>query len=122
MNIDLDLCVIRLAKGERISLKLAEILDEIDVTTIHFYEIPVERPTKLHHHEYDEYWLFTEGNTTVTLRSLDGIEKTYQIGPGDLIATPKGVWHGHVPSTKVKGIEFASVIPEGVQRREMLYE
>lgn len=122
MDINLDSCVIRLAKGERISSELAEVLDEIDVTTIHFYEISVTRPTKLHHHEYDEYWLFTEGNTTVTLRSSDGEEKTYKVSAGDLIATPKGIWHGHVPSTTVKGIEFASVIPEGMHRREMLYE
>jgi len=122
MNIDLDLCVIRLAKGERISPELAEVLDDIDITTIGFYEIPVERPTKLHYHQCDEYWLFTEGNTTVTLKSPDGVEKSYQIGPGVLIATPKGVWHGHTPSTTVKGFEFASAVPEGVERREMRYE
>lgn len=105
-----DVCVIRLSKGERISAELTQVLDEVNIASIHFFAVPPERPTELHYHDFDEYWLFTEGTTTVTLRLPDGTKKEYKIGPYDLIATPKGVEHGHIPNETVKGFEFVSKI------------
>ena len=67
-----DLCVIRLDKGESISAELTGILDELDIASIQSFTVPPERPTELHYHDFDEYWLFTEGSTTVTLRLPDG--------------------------------------------------
>ena len=111
-----DPCVIRLGKGEGISAELAEILDEVDITSIGSFTVPPEQPTELHYHDYDEYWLFTEGTTTVTLRLPDGAEKEYEIGPYDLIATPKAVEHGHIPNETVKGIQFVSKIKQDARR------
>ncbi len=105
-----DLCVIRLNKGERISAELAEILAEVDMTSVGYFALPKENPTELHYHDFDEYWLFTEGTTTVTLRLPDGTMKEYEIGPYDLIATPEGVEHGHIPNEDVKGLQFVSKI------------
>lgn len=110
-----DVCVIRLGKGERISAELTEVLDEVDTASIHVFAVPPDRPTELHYHDFDEYWLFTEGTTTVTLRLPDGTKKEYEIGPYDLIATPKGIEHGHIPNETVKGFEFASKIRPGAQ-------
>ena len=105
-----DLCVIRLGKGERISAELAEVLDEVDIASIGSFSIPEDQPTELHYHDFDEYWLFTEGSTTVTLRLPDGTKQEYNIGAYDLIVTPSGVEHGHVPKGNVKGIQFVSKI------------
>ncbi|MEK7396292.1 MAG: hypothetical protein AAB116_05100 [Candidatus Poribacteria bacterium] len=120
MALTTDMCVIRLGKGERISAELAEILDEVNIASIHSFAVPPDHPTELHYHDFDEYWLFTEGATVVTLRLADGTKKEYEIGPYDLIATPKGVEHGHVPSTTVKGFEFVSKIRQG-SRQGHLY-
>ncbi len=111
-----DLCVIRLSKGERISAELAEVLDEVDIASIGSFTVPPEHPTELYYHDYDEYWLFTEGTTAVTLRLPDGTEKEYEIGPYDLIATPKSVEHGHVPNETVKGLQFVSKIRIGARQ------
>jgi len=110
-----DVCVIRLGKGERISEELAEVLDEVNISSIHAFEVPAERPTELHYHDYDEHWLFTEGATTLTLRLPDGTKKEYEIGPYDLVATPKGVEHGHIPKGTVKGLQFVSEIRQGAR-------
>jgi len=110
-----DVCVIRLSKGERISAELTEVLDEVNIASLHSFAVPPERPTELHYHDFDEYWLFTEGTTTVTLRLPDGTKKEYEIGPYDLIATPKGVEHGHIPNETVKGFEFVSKIKPGAR-------
>jgi mannose-6-phosphate isomerase-like protein (cupin superfamily) len=97
----LDACVVRLGEGERISRVLEGILDEVDIASIHIYTLSPENPAGLHYHDFDEYWVFMEGATTVTLRS-GGETKQYQLGPGDLVATPKGVEHGHSPQTLTK--------------------
>jgi len=110
-----DLCVIRLGEGKGISIELAKILDEIDTTSISFFTVPPERPTELHYHDYDEYWLFTEGSTTVTLRLPDGTNKEYMIGSYDLIVTPKGVEHAHIPNETVKGFQFVGKIKQGAR-------
>ena len=110
-----DVCVIRLGKGERISQELAEVLDEVNIASIHAFTVPPERPTELHYHDYVEHWLFTGGATTVTLRLPDGTAIEYEIGSGDLIATPKGVEHGHIPKETVTGFEFLSVISPGAR-------
>jgi len=107
-RIALDACVVRLGQGERVSPELASKLGEIDVGSIHIFALPPDKPAGLHYHDFDEYWLFIEGNTTVSLRSEDGTTKQYQVGPEDLIATPKGVEHGHAPKTPTRYIQFSS--------------
>lgn len=116
MAITTDMCVIRLSRGERIGKDLKQALDPADIGSIASFAVPKNRPTELHYHDYDEYWYFTEGVTSVTLRTSDGVSKSYRIGPGDLVVTPKGVEHGHTPDDIVKGIQWVSVIqPEARQ-------
>jgi len=114
-KINTDLCVVRLGKGERISEELAAILEEVDIASIGSFTVPPEQPTELHYHDFDEYWLFTEGTTIVTLRLSDGTSKEYEIGPYDLVATPEGVEHGHIPKETVKGLQFVSKIRPGTR-------
>ena len=105
-----DPCVIRLGRGERISEELAEVLAEVDIASIGSFVVPPEQPTELHYHDFDEYWLFTGGKTTVTLRLPDGTSKEYEIGAYDLVVTPEGVEHGHIPDEVVRGLQFVSKI------------
>jgi mannose-6-phosphate isomerase-like protein (cupin superfamily) len=116
MSLTTDLCVIRLGKGEHIPGELVGILDEVNIASIHAFTVPPKQPTELHYHDFDEYWLFTEGSTTVTLRLPDGTKKEYEIGPYDLIVTPKSVEHGHIPNETVKGFEFVSKIRQDARQ------
>ena len=113
---DTNLCVIRLNDGERVSGTLRNVLDTPDMTTIGPFTVSKDRPTELHYHDFDEYWLFTEGMTTVTLRTADGQANSYRIGPGDLVVTPKSVEHGHTPDDIVKGVQWVSVIAHNARR------
>lgn len=106
----IDEYVVRLDRGEGVSKDLSRVLDPADMGSIGHFAISKDRPTELHYHDYDEYWYFTEGTTTVTLRTPDGTSKSYQIGPGNLVVTPRRVEHGHVPDDVVKGIQWVSVI------------
>ena len=113
---DTNLCVIRLSEGERIGDVLGKVLDTPDMTTIGAFAVSKENPTELHFHDFDEYWYFTEGMTTVTLRNADGQSESYRIGPGDFVVTPKGVEHGHTPDDVVKGVQWVSVIHPDARR------
>lgn len=106
-----DMCIIRLGQGERINAELQNMLASVDMATIGQFTVSKEHPTELHFHDYDEYWYFTEGTTTVTIRTPDGTSKSYRIGPGDFVVTPAGVEHGHIPDEVVKGIQWVSQIP-----------
>ena len=48
-----------------------------------------ETPLELHYHDFDEYWFIVNGHTE---GETDG--KTWQLKPGDLIATARGYEHG----------------------------
>ena len=111
-----DVYVIRLSQGEKLGEDLQALLDTADMGSIGSFAVSKDRPTELHYHDFDEYWCFTEGTTTVTLRTPDGTSKSYRVGPGDLIVTPKGVEHGHVPDDGVKGIQWVSVIQPDARR------
>lgn len=113
---DINACVIRLGQGERVSKALGECLDTPDMTTIGAFSVSKEHPTELHYHDYDEYWYFTEGMTTVTLRTADGQRASYRVSAGDLVVTPKGIEHGHVPEDVVKGVQWVSVIHPDARR------
>ena len=118
-----DMYVIRLGEGERLSENLRNQLASANMGSIASFSVSKDQPTELHFHDFDEYWYFTEGTTTVTLRTPDGTSKSYRIGPGDLVVAPKGVEHGHIPDGIVKGIQWVSVIEpearEGHLHREL---
>jgi len=109
------MCVISLGKGQCMSRELYAILDKVDIGSIHQFILPPETPAELHYHDFDEYWLFIEGTTTVTLRLADGTKSQYDVVPGDLVATPKGVEHGHTPRTVTKYIQFTGKIRPGAK-------
>ncbi|MCZ6677589.1 MAG: cupin domain-containing protein [Candidatus Poribacteria bacterium] len=111
-----DQYVIKLSQGERVSEAVQAQLDAADMGSIGHFAVSKDQPTELHYHDYDEYWYFTEGTTTVTLRTADGESQSYRIGAGDLVVTPKGVEHGHTPDDVVKGIQWVSVIDPNARR------
>ncbi len=112
---NLDFCVIRIGKGERLSKELVNILDPVDIGTLHHFVVLSDKPTELHYHDFDEYWYFTEGTTVVTLRLPDRTSKRYHIEPGILVVTPRGVEHGHTPCETVMGVEFVSKLRPGAK-------
>ena len=77
---DPSICTIRLWKGERISEKLAELLNPVDPASFHECRLPPNTDVELHYHDMDEYWLFRSGHPTVTLRSPSGITKQVKLG------------------------------------------
>ena len=46
-----------------------------------------------YHHEFDEYYLFTDGNAIVVSKSDDGKEEFIYAGKGDCLFVPQGVVH-----------------------------
>ena len=117
---NLDLCVIRLSKDQHMSKSLTNTLDSVDIGTISQFVVTAEHHTELHFHDFDEYWFFTKGNTIVTLRLPNRTGKKYQIGPGDLVVTPKYVEHGHTPHGMVSGIQWNGEI-KSTARKGHLY-
>ena len=61
-------------------------------------------------------WLFTSGETVVTLRLEDGTSKQYDVSAGTLIVTPRGVEHSHTPRTEVEGYQWCGVLRPGARR------
>jgi mannose-6-phosphate isomerase-like protein (cupin superfamily) len=116
MDIDLARCVVRLGLGEKIAPELAATLDPVNIASIRWYKIPTTRPTEMHYHDYDEYWLFTAGETVVRLRLENGTSQEFEVKPGTLIVTPRGVEHAHTPRTEMQGAEWSSVLRPGVKR------
>lgn len=49
--------VVRIRKGERISGKLAELLNPINASSFHEFRLPANAQVELHYHDFDEYWL-----------------------------------------------------------------
>ena len=116
MAIDLDKCVVRLNRHERISNELSAVLDPPDIAGIQWFRILPDRPTEMHYHDFDEYWLFTSGETVVTLRAEDGTVRKFEVSGGTLIVTPRGVEHGHTPRTEMEGYQWCSVLRPGARK------
>ena len=113
---DTNLCIIRLGEGERVGDTLGKVLDTPDMTTIGAFVVSKEHPTELHYHDFDEYWYFTEGITTVTLRTADGQSESYRVGPGDLVVTPKGGMDIFQMMSLKHGVQWVSVIHPDARR------
>ena len=116
MAMSTDVYFIKLGQGDRLGENLKPLLDTVDMGSIGSFTVSKDQPTELHYHDFDEYWYFTEGRTTVTLRTAEGTSKSYRVEAGDLVVTPKGVEHAHVPDNVVKGIQWISVVQPGVRR------
>ena len=105
-----DLCIAKLRAGERVSEALAIHLDPVDMTSMHEYVLPANTFVELHYHDFDEYWLFTEGHPEITLRLPDGTTKVYTLGPGDLVATLHGVEHTLSADHTLRYFQFSSAL------------
>ena len=116
MLIALDKCVVKLSHRERISPELAGVLDTADIAGIQWFRIPPDRPTEMHYHDFDEYWLFTSGETVVALRTEDGTVRKFEVSGGTLIVTPRGVEHGHTPRTALEGYQWCSIQRPGARK------
>ncbi len=103
-----DHCIIRLRDGEKVLESLANLLDPVDVTSMHEYTLAAHTPVELHYHDFDEYWLFTEGHPSVTLRLSDGTTGIYNLNPGDLVATLRAVEHTLTADHTLTCFQFSS--------------
>ena len=103
-----DICVVPLRDGKKVPDTLADLLDPVDMTSIHEYILAAHTPVELHYHDFDEYWLFTEGHPCVTLRLADGTKGTYHLKPGDLVATLRGVEHTLTADHTLTYFQFSS--------------
>ena len=103
-----DLCIIPLRDGKKVPEVLAVLLDPVDMTSMHEYVLAAHTPVELHYHDFDEYWLFTEGHPRVTLRLPDGTTGVYPLKPGDLVATLRGVEHTLTADHTLTYFQFSS--------------
>lgn len=103
-----DLCIIPLRDGKKVPDALAKLLDPVDMTSMHEYVLAAHTPVELHYHDFDEYWLFTEGHPCVTLRLPDGTTGIYHLKPGDLVATLRGVEHTLTADHTLTYFQFSS--------------
>ncbi|MFH1162097.1 MAG: cupin domain-containing protein [Candidatus Jorgensenbacteria bacterium] len=59
-----------------------------------------------YHPEFDEYYLFTEGNGVVVTKNDDGKEEFLYVGTGDCIFIPQSVSHVTYAITDIKYVTF----------------
>lgn len=107
------LCVVRLSRGERVSGRLAALLNPIDPKSLHKYRLPANTAVELHYHDFDEYWLFTSGRPTVTLRAPAGLIRTVALEPGDMVACVRGVEHTLSADHDLVYFQFSSILSGG---------
>lgn len=110
-----DLCIIRTRMGERISPEIAQLFDPIDPASLHQYVLPANCIVELHRHEFDEYWWFISGTPVVTLWTEESGTTEYDLGPGDLVACPRGVAHTLSADHEVIYHQFNSILRPGAR-------
>lgn len=59
-----------------------------------------------YHPEFDEYYLFSDGNAVVVTKDDGGKEEFLYVGPGDCVYLPQGVSHVTYAITDIKYITF----------------
>lgn len=59
-----------------------------------------------YHPEFDEYYLFTDGNGVVVSKDKDGKEEFIYVGPGDCVYIPQGENHVTYAITDIKYVTF----------------
>ncbi len=67
--------------------------------------------TDLHHHDCDEWWIIADGIARVA-----GADREIEIGPGDMVFTPKGESHKLEAITLVKVVWFEGPL-QGQERK-----
>ncbi len=59
-----------------------------------------------YHPEFDEYYLFTDGNGVVVSKDDNGKEEFIYVGAGDCVYIPQGVSHVTYAITDIKYVTF----------------
>ena len=111
--VDPGLCIVRLARAERVSAELRALLNPIDPGSVHEYRLPANSEVELHFHDFDEYWLFTAGSPRVTLRGPSGVVRQFHLEPGDMVACVRGIEHTLWADHELVYFQFASVLAGG---------
>ena len=115
-----SICVVRTSRGERICGRLGELLNPVAPSTFHEYRLAANCDVKLHYHDIDEYWWFVSGCPVVTLRSVAGVKRVFELGPGDLVACVRGIEHTLRADHLVVYYQYSSVC-EGGERPGHLF-
>jgi len=89
--------VVNHAAGEKLAGQVRDILDPVDVASMHFWALAKDRFPELHFHDNDEYWAWVAGRTVVTIRLPDGRSDQVEVGPGAIVYCVRGVEHCHKP-------------------------
>lgn len=110
---DPSLCIVRLGKGERVRAELRALLNPVDPGSFHEYRLPANAEVELHYHDFDEYWLFTQGHPRVTLRSPCGVTRQFYLEPGDMVACVRGIEHTLWADHELVYFQYSSVLGGG---------
>jgi mannose-6-phosphate isomerase-like protein (cupin superfamily) len=111
-----ELCIVHTHRGDRISRKLAALLDPVDPSSFHQYVLAPGRVVELHGHDFDEYWWFTSGNPSVTLWTPATGAREYQCEPGDLVVLVRGMAHTLRADHPLVYHQFSSVPRPGARQ------
>lgn len=114
-TLNLDLCIVRTRRGERISDTLAALLDPIDPATLHEWVLPARAEVELHRHDFDEYWWFTSGEPRVALWTESSGMRQYRVQAGDLVACLRGVAHTLQADHALRYYQFSSMRRPGAR-------
>jgi mannose-6-phosphate isomerase-like protein (cupin superfamily) len=80
-----------------------------DVTSAGTFRVEPGGRFDLHFHDCDEYWLVFAGRAVVRVG-----ERTYEVGPGDIVCTPTGTLHDVVAvGDTLEAFWFEAATPEG---------
>lgn len=113
--------VVNTGAGERIPDQVQLLLDPLNGASLHAWNLARDKATKLHYHEYDEYWLWTKGRTMLTIRLPDGRSESLEIGPGWMVCCVRGIEHGHQPLEDWGCYECTSLLRPGVREYRHLH-
>lgn len=105
---DPSICIVRSRQHQRPSPEFAALLLPVDPASFHEQHLQPRHPVELHYHNIDEYWWFTAGHPLVTLRTASGVTREFQLGPGDMVATARGVEHTLTAPDELVYFEFNS--------------
>ena len=108
------------AGGEKLSPELARLLDPVEPSSCHYWDLSKEKATALHYHDCDEYWAWAKGQTLLTVRLPDGQRDEFEIGPGWIVYCVRGVEHGHEPVEDWACFEWRSVPRNGARPGHLL--
>ena len=110
------------AEGAGVPPEIARLLDPIEPSSYHYWDLKRENATELHYHDCDEYWAWAKGRTLIRIRLPDGRTGEFEAGPGTTVYCVRGVEHGHTPIEDWACFEWRSVPREGARDGHLFRE